>query len=204
MNKKILMITLMLMVMLTISIIPVQAAPKEKLDFELYWEAPIITDFDPLGLGHAGPKKSGGQDYPIQKTFHGRGISQDIWLATININTYDPLDFSEDFLFDSVGGFEFNWKTMYSTLKTKESILFEDGSTIELSIIERTNYVTLSFEGTFVGHGTGALKGVKIVGTTSGGVAYLLPIEVEPGVWVDMPVMGFVRDGIIMGWDGFP
>ena len=207
MNKKIFMLTLMLLAMLTLTIIPVQAAPKTKQDFTLYWEAPMITDFDPLDLGVAAPKKSGGLDYPIQKTFHGREISQDILLATITIGTNVPLEWDDDFAFDSIFDFEFNWKTMCAVIKTKETIVFGDGSTIELSLVENGNYLTLTFEGTFVGHGTGALKGVKIVGTVTGGMKI---IEIEPGVWgpemievypeVWVPVLAFTREGTIMGW----
>jgi len=199
--------TLILLAILALTIIPVEAAPKEKQDFTLYWEAPMITDFDASGLGHAGPKKSAGLDYPTQKTFHGRELSQDILLATVTIGDDDPLVWTNDFSFDSVFDFEFNWKTMFATLKTKETIDFMDGSTIELSIVERANYAELSFEGTFVGHGTGALKGVKIMGTTSGGMK-LVEInpgewgpemtEVAPGMWV--PVMTFNRVGTIMGY----
>lgn len=82
MNKKILMLTIMLLAMLTLAMVPVQAGPKTKLDFTLYIEGAVI------GWGEgtvAGPKKSAGEDYPIQKTFHAKATDFAISLAIITI-----------------------------------------------------------------------------------------------------------------------
>ena len=84
MNKKILMLTLMLLAMLTLSIIPVQAAPKEPLDFELQYWGPMTTEFG--GKSHGGPVGTEGLDYPTQRTFHGRDVTHGVFVATITID----------------------------------------------------------------------------------------------------------------------
>ena len=145
----------------------------------------MVNDWNPVGESFASPKWSAGMDYPIQRVYHIRGVSQQILLAILTVDNND-LEIAD---FTSVFDCEYNHRTMLGTLKTKETIIFDDDSTIELSIVERANYATLTFEGTFVGHGTGALKGVKIVGTTFGGVAD----------WSTF-TMGFTREGTIMGY----
>ena len=203
-RKLLLTVLALAIVLLATPIIGTVMAGKgqEKLDFTLYFEAPMLTDFDPQGLGHAGPKKSAGQDYPIQKTYHSKGISQDVLTSQLTIDGNDVSHMS----FASECGFEFNWHTMTASLKTKEKVEFMDG-TIELKLVETAYYDILDFKGTFVRHGTGGLKGVKIIGTTSGGMKMIeiapdewVPemVEIAPNVWV--PVMAFEREGTVMGW----
>lgn len=172
---------------------------QDKLDFALHFSNPL-----PLGYGegsHAGPVKSAGQDYPVQRTFHGRNMVHNVFEGSINIGTSEPLELNEDFTFSSEGVFDFNWKSMMAIVRLRETITFTgiDG-TIELSVVDRLDYITLNCEGTIEGHGTGALKDVKICGTTSGYMSGVM--EVLPGVW--MPVLTFDRVGTIMGWPGLP
>jgi hypothetical protein len=178
-----------------VGLIPVQAAPTEKEEFTLYYEATVVTDFNPAGLSHAGPKKSEGMDYPYQKTYHGRGITQNVLYFELVIG--EP--YSNPIIVESETAFEFNWKTMIAVHKAKTTIIFESiEGTIEISVIEKLNYMTFESEGTFVGHGTDALKRVKVVGTSFGeGGGW---IEIAPGVWMPT-IVQVTLDGTIMGWD---
>ena len=203
MNKKILMLTIMLLAMLTLTIIPVQAAPKEKLDFKLYHEGPPAFDYGPKS--HAGPVGSeDGAENPkewIQRTFHARESDHPIDFANLTIgdvNYFEMVDENGNFTVVSVTSFEFNWKTLIGTFRSTETITFDDiDGTIEILVRDKLNYMTFTSEGTIVGHGTGDLKGVKIVGTTSGeGTDW---IEIEPGVWIPTK-MKIIREGTITGW----
>ena len=168
---------------------------QDKLNFTLHFSNPL-----PLGYGegsHAGPVKSAGQDYPVQRTFHGRNMVHDVFEGSITIGTAEPLELNEDFTFSSEGVFDFNWKSMTAIVRNRETITFNDvDGTIELLVVDRLDYITLNCEGSIVGHGTGALKDVKICGTTSGYMSGMM--EVLPDVW--MPVLTFDRVGTIMGW----
>jgi hypothetical protein len=194
-RRKILILTLILLVTFILPILPIQAAPTEKEVFTLYYEATVVTDFNPVGLSHAGPKKSEGMDYPYQKTYHGRGITQDVLYSELVIG--DP--YTDPIIVESETAFEFNWKTMIAVHKAKTTISFEGiEGTIEISVIEKLNYMTFVSEGTFVGHGTDSLEGVKVVGTSFGeGGGW---IEIFPGVWMPT-IVEVTLDGTIMGWD---
>jgi hypothetical protein len=199
MNKKILMLTLMLLVMLTLSIIPVQAAPKEKLDFKLYHEGPPAFDYGPKS--HAGPVGSeDGAENPkewVQRTFHAREGAYTIWFANLTIGDVDYFEMYVNCTVISVTSFEFNWKTLIGTFRSTETITFDEiEGTIEILVRDKLNYASFTSEGTIVGHGTGDLKGVKIVGTTSGEAEWT---EIAPGVWVPTK-MKIIREGTIMGW----
>lgn len=170
---------------------------QDKLGFILHFSNPLPLDY---GEGsHAGPVKSVGQEYPIQRTFHGRNMVHNVVAGTLTIGSYPLIGLDEDFTFSSEGVFDFNWKSMTAIVRLRETITFNNiDGTIELSVVDRLDYITLNSEGTIVGHGTGALKGVKIVGTTSGYMSGMM--EVSPGVW--SPVLTFDRVGTIMGWPG--
>jgi len=315
MNKKILMLTLMLLAMLTLAMVPVQAAPKEKLDFELYIEG-ISVSYGPWGTYHAGPRgteEANPDPKPlIQRTFHAKEV-QFMFLnvrLTIGDETYyfdampsitgeweflcagsythhytitqsgitftgygytpatgpgtyeliygiinpmtgevimngvyyydseytnptgytftaaltiDPTDGSmdgvlisqnnlpfvstsgaavytnEDFDMSSIGNFNWNHNTHAGTFRTLYTLEFEDGD-IELLALEKGDAM-FNFEGTFVGHGTGELKGVKVTGTTEGHIIGMLPVFDEDGNQVMTPLMQFTVAGTIMGWD---
>lgn len=193
-RKKIWFFTLILLLIFILPILPMQATPKQKEDFSLFYKTNITTDFNPVGLSHAGPRKSEGLEYPDQKTYHGRGITQESLFANLNIGT----DFSTTSI--SVVAnitFEFNYKTMVAIHKVKTTIMFDDiDGTIEIFVIEKLNYLTFESEGTFVGHGTDALEGVKVGGKS---YAELGMMEIETDVWI--PVVEITLNGTIMGWE---
>ncbi len=164
MNKKILILTVMLLATLTLAIVPVQAAPKTEQTFTLYIEG-TITDW---GEGaHAGPRGTEAADLTkpdlIQRTFHNK--------ATVFEISYADLTIDEVYRFGTpIGGEE----KYTDSSKAKDTITFYDGEevwgTLEISVREKMNFATMtpSSEGIIFGKGTGALKGVKIEGTTTG------------------------------------
>ncbi len=77
--------------------------------------------------------------------------------------------------------------TGHGTVRVTDTITFEDGSTLVLTTAETMtdwNSPDMVGEGSFVGHGTGSLAGVQVVGTTS-------------YVYGDL---GPTRVGVVMGW----
>ncbi len=190
MNKKILMLTLMLLAMLTLTIIPVQAAPKTKLAFELYIEG-ISVSYGPWGTYHAGPRGTE-LDNPepkdlIQRTFHAKEVEFMFLYVELNIEGEYPLTWvygeeDNDFDITEEHSFNFNWNTLTGTCKAKDTITFyeSDGETVwgtlEVSARDKLYYVFDEFggladllsEGNIFGKGTGALEDAKIEGTTSG------------------------------------
>lgn len=81
--------------------------------------------------------------------------------------------------------FNVNSKTMEFTITVHETITVA-GGTLEIMSVDKMSAVTGIGSGTFVGHGTGALEGVKVQGATSGqsvgGIDYI------------------TREGTVMGW----
>jgi len=106
---------------------------------------------------------------------------------------------NEDFDMSSIGNFNWNHNTHAGTFRTLYTLEFEDGD-IELLALEKGDAM-FNFEGTFVGHGTGELKGVKVTGTTEGHIIGMLPVFDEDGNQVMTPLMQFTVAGTIMGWD---
>ena len=310
MNKKIFMITLMLLAMLTVAIMPVQAAPKTKQNFELVYTSPAPIDYG--DASHASPVWSLGPDNPDQKVFHAREIVHQISSATITIGddenyqlwsgwsitgdweflcagiythqytitqtvgntftgfgtypsvadpttyevvygTIDPMTgdvimigvyysdpartvptgytftavltiapdgsmtgaltsghsfvstsgkaiyIENDFAMEAIGAFNYIWNTGTGTFRTEQTLVFDEG-TIELLVLEKCDAM-YNFEGTFVGHGTGGLKGVKITGTTVGGIVGMTQVLDAENNPVMTFVLGFTVTGTIMGWD---
>jgi hypothetical protein len=207
MRKKVLMLTLMLLAMLTLSIINVQAAPKEKLDFELYIVGRAIDWGEDA---HAGPRGTEAADVTkpdlIQRTLHIKATVFEIYSAILTIDegsfemTEGDFDISED------QSFNFNWATMAGTSKAKDTITFSDGEevwgTLEISVREKMNFATMppSSEGIIFGKGTGALKGVKIEGTTTG---IHIPQGDPSGDPLPIDTM-LTRVGTISGWTSPP
>lgn len=210
MNKKILMLTLMMMAMLTLTIIPVQAAPKEPLDFELHIEGMAIG-WGEWGSYHAGPRGTEAENPTkdlIQRTFHAKATDFVIDSVELTIDNqlmkwgYD----TEDYYFEITEehSFNFNWNTFIGPSKAKDTIIFyEPGTTtvwgtLEISVREKMNFGTMppTSEGFIIGKGTGALKGVKIEGTTNG---VHIPLGDPSGN--PLPIVTILdRVGTITGW----
>ena len=133
MNKKILMITVMLLAMLTVAMVPVQAAKKDKLDFELQYWGPMTTEFG--GKSHAGPVGTEGQDYPTQRTFHGRDITHGVFVAIITID-----------------GEEYHFVAAEWNINGEWEFLCADTYTHQYTITQTGN--TFTGEGTYPAEGT--------------------------------------------------
>ena len=207
MNKKILISTVMMLAMLTLLMIPVQAAPKEKLDFELYIEGRAIG----WGEGaHAGPRGTEAADVTkpdlIQRTFHNKATVFEISSVILTIDGVPFKMTDGDFEISEDQSFNFNWGTMVGTSKAKDTITFSNGEdvwgTLEISLREKMNFATMppSSEGIIFGKGTGALKGVKIEGTTTG---IHMPLG-DPGGDPLPIIMMLTRIGTISGWTSPP
>ncbi len=222
-NKKISMLTVMLLSILVLTIVPAHAAPKEKRDFELYIEG-ISVSYGPWGTYHAGPRGTE-DDNPdpkdlIQRTFHAKAVEFMPLHLELNIAGEDPLiwDFATgyyDFGFVEEHSFNFVWKTLTGVSKANDTLIFyeSDGTTVwgtlEISVRDKFVYVfdnqgglaDLVSEGNIFGKGTGALKDAKVAGTTSGSIAYWIPMQnPDTGEWMDVQVMGLTREGTITGW----
>jgi len=125
MNKKILMLTIMLLAMLTLTIIPVQAAPKEKLHFELNIEG-ISVSYGPWGTYHAGPR--GTEDANpdpkdlIQRTFHAKEAEFMFVSAQLNIE-------DETYYLDSGSGWNIAgvWEFLCAGSYTHRYVIIQDG-----------------------------------------------------------------------------
>lgn len=149
---------------------------------------------------HASPTSSAGMDYPIQKTYHGRGnlhTSPMVWDIMLKIGGDE-----EDSPTSITGGcdFDINWKTGTIIHRVTETLTFDSSGTIVLSIIEKIyNYgsPTMTSEGTLIGFGTGIFEDVKIVGTTSSEIVDW--IDFGPGIGY-VPVLEITHYGVIMGW----
>jgi len=127
MNKKILMLTIMLLAMLTLTIIPVQAAPKEKLDFELNIEG-ISVSYGPWGTYHAGPRGTEA-DNPepkdlIQRTFHAKEAEFMFVSAQLNIG-------DETYYLDSGSGWNIAgvWEFLCAGSYTHRYVIIQYGNT---------------------------------------------------------------------------
>jgi hypothetical protein len=90
MNKKVFLFSLTLLVILSLAAIPVQAVPKQKLDFELCIEG-ISASYGPWGTYHAGPRgteDANPEPKPlIQRTFHAKEVEFIFVSAQLNIGT---------------------------------------------------------------------------------------------------------------------
>ncbi len=182
MKKKILLLTLILLAIPILTIIPVEAAPKEKLYFKLYMEG-----YSDYGVFHSSPKKALGMDYPVQKTFHNKEGPVTIIYANITIGTEEFDTADGDFMVDSLVYYNVIWKTMTVTHKAKDWITFEDGITLEIMVIDILDGLTMTSEGSMVGHGIIDGQKVKIKGIT-----YAAPLP--------SGLMGITREGTIMVW----
>jgi len=126
MNKKILMLTIMLLAMLTLTIIPVQAAPKEKLHFELNIEG-ISVSYGPWGTYHAGPR--GTEDANpdpkdlIQRTFHAKEAEFMFVSAQLNIE-------DETYYLDSGSGWNIAgvWEFLCAGSYTHRYVIIQYGN----------------------------------------------------------------------------
>jgi hypothetical protein len=235
-KRKVLVIILALVVAMLaaqiIVVMPVQATPKEKLDFELYIEG-VAMGYGPWGTYHAGPRGTE-DDNPepkdlIQRTFHAKQVNFVLFYAELTIGDEtlicSPLDEQFNFVFDEKHSFNFCWNTVTGTSKAKDTLTFyeDDGTTIrgtlEITVRDKIMYVpdeegnpTLVSEGNIFGKGTGALKGAKIEGTTSGEDVGMWPavdengdpINDDQGNQIVLPIRGLTRSGKISGWVTIP
>ena len=183
--------------MLTLAMLPVQAAPKTEQTFALHIEG-FVTGW---GEGaHAGPTKSEAQPYPIQRTYHAKATVFNFSSVTLSVDGQNFNMTEGDFEFDEEHSFNFNWNTLIGTSKAKDTITFYDSGkvwgTIEILVIDKMNFGDMppSSEGFITGHGTGALKDVKIKGTAVG--THIPNSMVEPlPIWTILD-----REGTIWGW----
>jgi hypothetical protein len=190
-RRKLLAIVLALAIVMlaaqTLAVIPVQAAPKEKLYFKLYMEG-----YSEYGENyHSSPKKALGMDYPDQKTFHVKEGPATILYANITIGEgIDKKDFNTtdgDFIVTSSVSFNFIWNTLTAMHKAEDTVTFNDGSTLEIQAVDKLDYLTFESEGTFVGHGIINGQKVKMQGITYAGPT-------------PSGLMGITRVGTVMGW----
>lgn len=172
------MLTLILLAMPILTIVPVQAGKgQEKLYFKLYAEGmPDFTTFD--------------RWWQAGVTAHIRGMP---WLVlgafevTIGEDPPIPLDPGD---YSSSQDLNSNTKTTNGEMKERIIITF-DGGTLEILAVGKLYNalsLTMYIEGTFVGHGTGALEGVKVAGTISSTIAL-------GGLG-----LGMTYEGTVMGW----
>ena len=190
-ERKVLVIVLALAVVMlaaqTIAVIPVQAAPKEKLYFKLYMEG-----YSEYGENyHSSPKKALGMDYPEQKTFHVKEGPCTILYASITIGEgMSSEEFSTaegDFTVTSSVSYNVIWNILTAIHKAEDTITFADGSTLKILVVDKLDGMTYESEGTFVGHGMVNGQKVKMQGITYAGP---LPSG----------LMGITREGTISGW----
>ncbi|MCW4031279.1 MAG: hypothetical protein NWE80_02845 [Candidatus Bathyarchaeota archaeon] len=178
MEKKVLGIAVILMTvaMLAASMVGLAQAGKgqEKQYFKLYIVgAPDQTTGerrwtpDPV----TGPRVHG-RDYEWGFT--------DVLQVTIGDTTYSPPDVSYSCTIDG----DYNVVTWLGHQRVRETVTFYCFS--EPATLEILTIGSLAHEGVvFTGHGTGALEGVKVQGTT----------------WaVVLPPLAVTREGTIMGW----
>jgi hypothetical protein len=178
MNKKVLMMTLVLLAMPILTIVPVQAKPK------LYFLLHIEGD-------------DKGPDYydrmwESDDVFHVRGGEFAIWGDFYILIDETRIDLDpDDYVARTRAVVNWNYKTQRLTVHLKETISIEymdfEG-TIEILVSDKLDFATRESEGTFVGHGTGDFEGVKVRGETSGYFDY------------DKMMSIFNREGTVMGW----
>ena len=178
MNRKILLTVLALAtVLLATPYIGMVSAGKgqEKLYFKLYVVGSPNQD---TGEIRWTPDPATG---PMK---HGRDVEWGTTLVLqvkIGSETYSPPDVSYSCVIDG----DYNVATFIGHQRVRETITFYDGSEV-VGTIEILNIGKLGEEGVvFTGHGTGALEGVKVKGTT----------------WaVVLPPLAVTREGTVMGW----
>jgi len=192
MNKKVLALTLILLAIPLLTIVPVQAGKgQEKLYFKLYAEGmPDFTTFDRWWQAGVTAHIRGDRWWQAGVTAHIRGMP---WLVlgafevTIGEDPPIPLDPGD---YSSSQDLNSNTKTTNGEMKERIIITF-DGGTLEILAVGKLYNalsLTMYIEGTFVGHGTGALEGVKVAGTISSTIAL-------GGLG-----LGMTYEGTVMGW----
>jgi len=120
-----------------------------------------------------------------------RGEGSFAYYIEIDIGTNPPV-FPDPALYSACVDSMMDTVAGDGTVRVKETIVFADGSTFVITASEKFTglvapYTSYSGSGSFEGHGTGALAGVKVQGTTNG------YISLEYG-------MVNVRVGTVMGW----
>jgi hypothetical protein len=114
---------------------------------------------------------------------HGRNVEWGVTLVlqvTIGNTTYSPPDISYSCTIDG----DYNVVTLGGHQRVREAVTFycfSEPATLEILVIGSLAKVGV----VFTGHGTGALEGVKVEGTT----------------WtVVLPPLAVTREGTVMGW----
>lgn len=178
MNKKILIITLVLLAIPILTIVQVQAKPK--LNFKLYMEGVNIPGTEDRMWESDGVLHTRGQEFLILGKFY----------ILIGEERFYPVAYSAS------SDFNWNYETNDGTGHLRETVTFADGSTLEILVVDKVHNVyapDMYGEGTFVGHGTGALKGVKVAGKDS-----MTPVW-DPS-YPDLKWSEITREGTVMGW----
>jgi len=129
MNKKVLIFTITLLVILSLTAIPVHAVPKEKLNFELNIEG-ISVSYGPWGTYHAGPRGTE-LDNPdpkdlIQRTFHAKEVQFMFVSAQLNID-------GETYYLDTGSGWNIAgvWQFLCAGTYTHRYVIIQDGDNFE-------------------------------------------------------------------------
>ena len=178
MNKKVLVLTLILLAIPLLTITPVQAGKgQEKLYFKLY------------AVGWPDPET--GERWDTPQTAHLRDVEwyhpPDVLEVTIGTDTYNMTTTPVYISYSAKLDMDINLKTLGGKGRARETITFSDGTVLG------TLEILAVCGATFAGHGTGALEGVKVAG-------YTPRTEVIP--WPDPPYYraAITREGTIMGW----
>ena len=202
MNKKVLMVAIFLIAAIVLpAFATVQAAPKETVTFNLYIQGGIPGGLHATGQVVMSPDKRYDPpppDYPppegyaVMHFFDAPFKPTDVWLEVDG----QTIPYSLLVYTATVSG-SVNWLTETSDFKYDETVtIFSDSSkttvwgTLEIRTVTHSPYpppvgVVI---GTFEGHGTGAIEGVKVQGTTS---TEMIGSPSKPAK---------VRDGIAMNW----
>lgn len=203
MKGKLVLISALALLMLFLMILPVLAAPKEKVDFALYirgstpsgaWlhaNGYLKVSPDKLYPPNSVPPPPPPEDYAVGHYIGAPFNPTNVWLV-VDATTilYERLTYTA-----TVDG-SYNWLTNSAVYKIDEVVtIYTDSSkitvwgTLEIRTVDtHTAYLSPDFgvSGTFEGHGTGALEGVKVQG--------------DNGRYMIGGLATRVREGIAMGW----
>lgn len=201
MNKKAVMATIALVVVMMLpTLAPVLAAPKEKVDFALYIQGstPSSTWLHDHGYLVVSPDEKWSDSWvpppegpAVYHYINMPFILTKVWLVLDGETIpYTRLDYTA-----AISG-DRNRLTMMVDWKADETVtIYTDSSktivlgSLEMRTVSRGPYIpTLDVVvGTFEGHGTGALEGVKVKGDTYSTMILGVPTRVRDGIAMDWP-----------------
>jgi len=179
-NKKAFVLALMLLAIPILTVLPVQAKPKQT--FILYVEGETILGDPDTRTWLSGP-------HPIMHMKEGNwGVTGEFWIQIGDDPTnkihLNPDDYSVE-IASNLNLKNFGWTSLVrETIDLSDE--FGEEATLEIQVVYGRMMVR---HGSFVGHGTGALEGVKVAGEST-------VINDPPG-----SLRGeLTRAGTVMGW----